>query len=506
MLEGSIVNVLKKNFNLNSLFPYQELIIKSILDGDLFFKELEIDNTFKNQIVILPTGSGKSICFQLPPFFLKHLTVVVYPLLSLMNDQKRRMEKASLKVAELKGAQSKTQRKQIFDQLKKNEAQILITNAETITQKSVTEFLKTIPISLFVVDEAHTVTQWGETFRPSYLLLKETINQLKVNQLIAFTATASPYILKRIRELLFKDENVNIVYGNPDRPNIYYRSLPSLAKIHDLEFLAKDRLKRPLIVFCNSRKRCETVAATLQLRFSDIPIRFYHAGLSSVQRKEIENWFFEKEDAILISTKAYGMGLDKKNIRSAIHYDIPCDVESYLQESGRAGRDGSQAYSIILYENKDFLAKNKSNGFKRLLAIASDNENCKREAVLKQLNYTLEYCFGCDVCDNNIFNEADGQKEIIDLLFCYPFRFTSFEAIALFKGSKFSGYKWYGVFEKWYQDDITIAIKSLIQADMIRCTALPFFKGRLYLNYRVFNKQVCQRLSKLLRFFYRHRH
>jgi ATP-dependent DNA helicase RecQ len=479
--EYLIKTILQDQFNLKNLYPYQELVIHSVLERGGFFGKERIATTKEEQLVILPTGSGKSICFMLPALLLKNLTIVVYPLLALMNDQKRRFESLNKEVVLLKGGQSKKEREALFRKLKQREANFVITNAETLSQNSILSQLKQYSIDLFVVDEAHTVTQWGEVFRPSYLKLKTIKEYLKPKQTLAFTATASKEIIDRIKILLFSDADLKIVYGNPDRPNIYYRTLFSLAKKHELTLICANKKFRPLLIFCSSRIRCEQIAVELSKRLQETAIKFYHAGLPKERRLEIESWFYSNKDSILVSTSAYGLGVDKKDIRCVVHYDLSNDIASFLQESGRCGRDGKQAFSFVLLSYEEQIKESE------LIKAFSDTKRCRRESLLELLEYKSESCDGCGVCDKIDSDFRDGEYQITHLIKHYPLRYTITKAANLLCGlegeSSADKYNpWFGILRSWNKEDVISSCHSLVKSKRVALSPVIGFKGTLYLK------------------------
>jgi ATP-dependent DNA helicase RecQ len=289
-----IDRVAKQNFNINYLFPYQRLVISNIIEG-------------QDQIVILPTGAGKSLCFSIPAAFLDGPTLIIFPLLALMSDQARRLEETGLGVKILRGGQSKAERDAIFKACTAGKVRFLISNPETLIQDAVIDRLPTLKISHMVIDEAHTVAEWGDSFRPTYLKLREIKEKAKITQLSAFTATASEHIMSRLVEILFEGLTPHIVKAVPDRPNIKYSVHPALSKDHELRMLIPE-IEKPAIIFCRSRTSAEMTAKLLARSGPDTPAKFYHAGLSKEEKADIESWFFDSDDGVLASTCAYGMG------------------------------------------------------------------------------------------------------------------------------------------------------------------------------------------------------
>jgi ATP-dependent DNA helicase RecQ len=479
-----------QKFHLQSLYPYQELVIRTILERGGLYGDQRKRVSHRNQIVVLPTGSGKSVCFMLPALLLPGLTVVVYPLLSLMNDQGRRVEALGATAVFLRGGQGTGEREQVWNQLEAGTTRFVITNPETLNNRNLLERLSRFSISLLVIDEVHTVTQWGDTFRPAYLELASIIKRLAPDQVIAFTATASPRIIERITHILFDGILPNLVKGDPDRPNISYRVMPSIAKMHDLEMLVRHTVSLPVVVFCSTRKRCESYAWELKRRLPNLSIRYYHAGLDKREREATEAWFYESTAAILFSTSAYGMGVDKKHIRTVVHLDLSGDIESFLQESGRAGRDGEPAESIVLLGLEEWIRSKQehaSSPFNRLAAVFRQHSRCYREALLELMGFQNETCSGCDVCDKRVLEEADGTSQILTLCRLYPLRFTGEKASHVLAGTRSTPYcsridqenPLFGVLQSWKIDDVKEAVEILIEQGQLYKHRNWWWKGRI---------------------------
>jgi ATP-dependent DNA helicase RecQ len=388
------------------------------------------------QIVILPTGAGKSLCFQLPAMLLPGPTLVIYPILSLMADQERSLRERGFAPVILRGNQSEEERRRIWERLDSGEGRFIIANPEVLLSPRVAERLGNLGIIHVVIDEAHCVSEWGESFRPAYLEIGKIIEAAGgfkagktgggagmdggLPMVTAFTATASAPVLEKIEKYLFGGRGVRRIIGNPDRKNIAYAAQGCILRdlaVRDL--LIKN--PKPAIVFCSSRRGTEKLARYLRNEAEEgasremagtlgpRDIRFYHAGLSREEKKIAEEWFFKSRGGVLIATCAYGMGVDKGDIRTVIHRDCPPSVEAYLQESGRAGRDGLPSRAILLWgpDDREALARIQSAANRRrfgaLLHYGRNTLACRRRALLGLLNYEGEGdspeggC--CDVCE-----------------------------------------------------------------------------------------------------------
>ncbi|TVQ39599.1 MAG: ATP-dependent DNA helicase RecQ [Spirochaetaceae bacterium] len=413
------------------LYPYQRLVIANTLeaaqrDAAHTAEDGEING---RQIVLLPTGAGKSLCFQLPAALLDGCTVVVYPLLSLIADQQRRLEPGGIAFASLTGRTPQAERRKAFDAMRGGTLRLLLTNPESLASDRVHRELKGCHIAHLVVDEAHCICEWGESFRPAYRELGAAVKAIGPRVVTAFTATASAYVLRSIRRHLFFDQPTQLVSASPDRPNIRYYVVPTASPSRALaELLGGNAagpsalgcslpqlpLPRPAIVFCRSRAGTRLTAAYLRRALDEESVRFYHAGLSPVEKQTVEQWFFESRNGILVSTCAYGMGVDKREVRSVIHPEAAPTIESFLQESGRAGRDGEPSVSVILrgvtpatgspaaaaarepvLALRDELYCARRDAMQRFLS----DEGCRRRFLLNAMGAERQPCSGCDRCE-----------------------------------------------------------------------------------------------------------
>ena len=383
-----------ENFGIKYLYPWQRLVIANIMDA----ASGENQEVLGKQIVLLPTGAGKSLCFQIPALLLQGPTLVIYPLLALMNDQYRRMIEGGMKCVIFRGGQSEEEREANFKEIE-NGAKIIIANPEVLSNQKLLERLSECNICHVAIDEAHCVSEWGDSFRPLYLELGNVLKKLAVPVVTAFTATASPEVLSRIAEVLFEGE-AHIVRSESDRPNIHYYVKKVSAKKTAALILAKTE-QRPMIIFCGSRSRTEDMAQELNTAYGEGTAKFYHAGLEREEKNEVEEWFFKQKNAVLCATCAYGMGVDKKDIHTVVHLDPPLTAEAYIQEAGRGGRDGSVANAILLWSQEDSLrfAQFPSNSRNAALRHFALDNSCRRQILLDSLGAEEAVCSGCDICD-----------------------------------------------------------------------------------------------------------
>jgi ATP-dependent DNA helicase RecQ len=475
----------KERFGLEYLFPYQRFVIANVLDAvrpESSSREAVDEAAPMRQVVLLPTGFGKSLCFQLPALLLRGPTVVAYPLLALMEDQRRRLASLGIACALFRGGQSPEERRAAELAVERGEAKIIISNPECLSTPRLLDFLKEAKPSHLAIDEAHCVSEWGESFRPAYLELGRIAETLDPPALSAFTATASPAVFESVARILFQGLPYRVIEGDPDRPNIFYAVIRTLSREHTLVRLAKE-LPHPLLVFCSSREGSRILARLLAERLRETEVRFYHAALERAEKARVEAWFFASESGILVSTCAYGMGVDKKNIRTVVHYEAPGSVEAYLQEAGRAGRDGLPARAILiagpgdesrLERKKDELGKSR---FRAFLEYANSEEGCRRDMLLDLLGWPREGrapCSGCDRCGGGGRGAREGEAEITAFARANARRFTVEEAVALLRGSCVgsaaaapSRCALWGALSDWVAKDASLAMSEALRIGMV---------------------------------------
>ncbi len=330
------IDILQEVFQHQKFRPYQEEIIYSVLSG-------------KHSLGILPTGAGKSLCYQIPGLMLPGVTIVVSPLIALMSDQMKGLQKRNIKVAGIFGNMRSDQIDIALDNCKYGGVKFLFLSPERLNSFLLKTRIEQMEVSLFVIDEAHCVSQWGHDFRPAYLNIQVLREWHPNSPCLALTATCTPAVQKDILELL-KIPKATVFQGSYLRAQLSYYVKKSENKSRDLLNIVQ-RMAAPGIIYVNKRKLSEQLGKTLEQH--DIPHEIYHAGLPAKDKeKAAKNWL-QSDSKWMIATSAFGMGIDKGNVRSIVHYHIPSAMEEYYQESGRAGRDGAKAKSVILYNEDD---------------------------------------------------------------------------------------------------------------------------------------------------------
>ncbi|MDX9898648.1 MAG: RecQ family ATP-dependent DNA helicase [Spirochaetia bacterium] len=442
-----------EHFGIEYLYPYQRLVVANILDA--MQEGLDGVET-ERQVVILPTGAGKSLCFQLPAALCPGPSLIVYPLLGLMSDQQRRLDGTGLETVVLRGGMGAEKKAAALKSIVSGKARIIITNPEMLAIPGIRAAIGDAGIAHFVIDEAHCVSEWGDGFRPAYLGLGDAIKAVSPRMVTAFTATASPPILARVSQVLFGDKPYRLVYGIPDRPNIRYEVWPALSMKEALRD-ALSRLERPMLVFTRSRSSSEILAEQARAGSSGKEARFYHAGLDAAERASLEAWFMASSDGVLFSTCAYGMGMDKANVRTVVHFGPSASVEAYLQESGRAGRDGKASLALLIRQasREDYIhntvydpepgigalgmaQKMATQRTRKMDDYARGSYSCRRMFLLSALGYDdAEHvaCSSCDLCDGSARKLAPGTMELLDLCTRHCRRFTTRQAAAFMTGT-----------------------------------------------------------------------
>lgn len=371
--------VLKQTFGYTSFREGQERLVDSTLSG-------------RDVFGIMPTGAGKSICFQIPALMFPGITIVISPLISLMKDQVTALNAAGIHAAYINSSLTEGQFYKAMEYARKGRYKIIYAAPERLMTESFLALAQEVPISMVAVDEAHCISQWGQDFRPSYLKIVDFIQQLPVRPVLAaYTATATKAVKEDILCILGL-QNPDVLVTGYDRKNLYFAvEKPKNKKDALLEYLRKNSEKSG-IIYCNTRKNVEEVHHHLVQ--AGYPAVRYHAGLLEEEKKQNQEDFIYDVMPIMVATNAFGMGIDKSNVRFVIHYNMPKDLESYYQEAGRAGRDGEPGECILYYAGQDV----KTNEF--LIEQQMENQELEREEqeLIRERNYErlrkmTFYCF-----------------------------------------------------------------------------------------------------------------
>lgn len=340
-LQIDLYQELKKHFGFDQFRGLQEQVVETIISGQ---------NTF----VIMPTGGGKSLCYQLPALVLEGTAIVVSPLIALMKNQVDAIRGISDEygVAHvLNSSLNKSEINQVKEDIKRGVTKLLYVAPESLTKEEYTSFLKTVPLSFIAIDEAHCISEWGHDFRPEYRNLRNIIRQIGDIPIIGLTATATPKVQEDILKNL-EMPDAKVFKASFNRPNLYYEVRPKTKNIEsDIIKFIKNHQGKSGVIYCLSRKKVEEIAQVLQVNgISAVP---YHAGLDAKTRAKHQDMFLMEDVDVVVATIAFGMGIDKPDVRFVIHHDIPKSLESYYQETGRAGRDGGEGHCLAYYSYKD---------------------------------------------------------------------------------------------------------------------------------------------------------
>lgn len=400
--EVNLTEELKRNFGFDTFKGNQEAIIRNLLAGN---------DTF----VLMPTGGGKSLCYQLPSLILDGTAIVISPLIALMKNQVDAMRNFSAEdgVAHfINSSLNKTAIDQVKTDILSGKTKLLYVAPESLTKEENIDFLKQVNVSFYAVDEAHCISEWGHDFRPEYRRIRPIINEIGVRPVIALTATATPKVQHDIQKNLGMLE-ATVFKSSFNRPNLYYEVRPKTANIDkDIIKYIKSQEGKSGIIYCLSRKKVEELAELLQV--NGIRALPYHAGMDSATRTQNQDAFLLEKIDVIVATIAFGMGIDKPDVRYVIHYDIPKSLEGYYQETGRAGRDGGEGQCITFYINKDLQKLEKfmqgkpiaeqEIGKQLLLETAAYAESslCRRKILLHYFGeeYEEDNCGNCDNCLN----------------------------------------------------------------------------------------------------------
>lgn len=379
--------VLKAVFGYDSFRQGQESVINAVLDG-------------RDILAVMPTGAGKSLCYQVPAMLLSGITLVISPLISLMQDQVKALNEAGVDAAFINSSLSEKEMHDTFKNASKGQYKIIYVAPERLMSEGFVRLAKGVEISMITVDEAHCISQWGQDFRPSYMDIAEFINILDKRPIIsAFTATATQNVREDIICSLGLSDPYFLVTGF-DRENLFFQvDKPQNKERFILDFIERHRGESG-IIYCATRKNVDSLYTLL--RKQHISVGKYHAGMSNEERKQMQNDFVFDYTSIVIATNAFGMGIDKSNVRFVIHYNMPSSMENYYQEAGRAGRDGLNSECILLFSPQDIIINRFLLEHKDFSDVDPIDAMTIRERDIKRLQIMEGYCYTTECLRNYI--------------------------------------------------------------------------------------------------------
>lgn len=435
-MAASIQHTLTTVFGFHDFRPPQQEVIERVLAGEDVF-------------LVMPTGGGKSLCYQIPALHRDGVAIVVSPLIALMKDQVDALIANGVQAACLNSSLSAAEAGRVFQQLDKGTLDLLYVAPERLMMPEFLERLGTLKLALFAIDEAHCISQWGHDFRPEYTQLGRLRPLFPGVPIVAMTATADPETRKDILGQLGLP-NATVFVAGFDRPNITYTVIPKQKPLAQLGAFLRNRRDEAGIVYALSRKRVDQVAK--QLQAAGFSAAAYHAGLPDDERKRVQEAFQRDDIRIVVATVAFGMGIDKPNVRFVVHYDMPKSVESYYQETGRAGRDGLPSEALMLFGMGDVmtarkLIENSDNAervrieIQKLNAMVAYGEalTCRRRALLSYFGDQRDHdCGNCDICTDppQRFDATVQAQKALSCVYRTGERFGMMHLIEVLRGSK----------------------------------------------------------------------
>ncbi len=434
---ASAARILRDVWGYDSFRPLQEQSIQAVLES-------------RDSLTVLPTGGGKSLCFQVPALCLDGMAIVVSPLISLMKDQVDALHACGVAAAFVNSSQSPDEKRLVAERIRGGEVKLLYVAPERLLTERMLDFLRQSKISFFAVDEAHSISNWGHDYRPEYRGQQELKDHFPSTSIHAYTATASAPVRDDIVAQLGLD-GAKVMVGDFDRPNLVYRMLRANNRIQQvMEVIARHK-GESCIVYCISRKEVERTAQVLQqMGVTALP---YHAGLDDSQRKANQDAFIKEQCDVIVATVAFGMGIDKSNVRCVVHAGMPKSIEHYQQESGRAGRDGLESECVMIYSGGDLVTwkklmegdgQNTGEGAVKSLYAMNDlclSPNCRHRAIVEYFGqtYTKASCQACDVCLDEVAMAEDPitiSQKILSCVVRLEERFGALHTAKVLTGSK----------------------------------------------------------------------
>ena len=476
MPETTISTTLKQYFGYTEFRPLQKDIIMDVLAK-------------KDVFVLMPTGGGKSLCYQLPAILQEGITIVISPLIALMKDQVDSLVQNGIPAAFFNSTLTGSEKDIITKKVKANELKLLYVAPERLMQPEFLELLKTLNISLFAIDEAHCISEWGHDFRPEYRKLSKLKSFFPKTPIIALTATATHRVKEDIiRQLSF--QNSANYQGSFNRANLLYRVEQKIEPLDQIVTIINQYKDESGIIYCHSRDRVE--ALSKQLKEKKIKALPYHAGLEDDVRQQNQEQFIKQEGVIMVATIAFGMGIDKPNVRFVIHADLPSNLERYYQETGRAGRDGLNSECILLFSLGDrekikFFINQKTNTKEKEIAYSqlkamieyAQLNTCRRIELLSYFgeHFTPQNCYRCDNClsPKEKFDGTELAQKVLSCIFRVGERFgtryitdiLTGKASKQIKQNQHTELSTFGIVKDHHQNQLQTYIQELVHMGFI---------------------------------------